>query len=579
VAGPGNILIKVGADAGQAVRELATLDKSLGSTMTTHEKMSAGLKKAALPAAAALGAIGYAAIGATKAAMEDAAAQDALAGQLERTAHATKGQVSAAEDYISALSLQTGIADDELRPALGKLAAATHDVAKGQELLGLAVDISAQSGEDLGTVSDALAKGYLGQTRALGKLVPGVDKATLASKDMTKITAELADLTGGAASQAAKTAAGQYKIFQVQMSELQEAIGAGLIPVVKALMPIMTKSALFAQEHAKAVQILVGVVAALAAGILVANAALKAYAAAQAIVKAATVAWTAVQWLLNAALSANPIGLVIVAVAALAAGIVVAYKKSETFRDVVRAAFSAVQSAVAALERAFSALERAATAAWNWIASHWKLALFAFGPIGAAIYLISENFDKVKSAATAAFDFVKSAWNVGRFAFGPITAAIQAVASAFDAVAGAARAAIGVVQSLIGWIARVSAGAIRDVTAAVAPAINAVRDLIHWIGRVSTGPIDAVAHAIWNAIDAVRDLISWIGRIHVPHINLPGPFALPPAPGPAPAVAGVTAAAAPPLTINVYGAVDPEGTARAIRRLLLQHDRRQGRAA
>ena len=59
VAGPGNILIKIGADAGQAVRELGTVDKALGSTMTTSEKMGAGIKKAALPAAAALGAIGY----------------------------------------------------------------------------------------------------------------------------------------------------------------------------------------------------------------------------------------------------------------------------------------------------------------------------------------------------------------------------------------------------------------------------------------------------------------------------------------------------------------------------------------
>src|SRR5262245_63354127 len=104
MAGPGNILIKVGAEAGQAVRELATLDKSLGSTMSANEKMAAGLRKAALPAAAALGAIGIAAVSATKAAMEDAAAQEALAGQLERTAGATKAQVAAAEDYISKLS-------------------------------------------------------------------------------------------------------------------------------------------------------------------------------------------------------------------------------------------------------------------------------------------------------------------------------------------------------------------------------------------------------------------------------------------------------------------------------------------
>lgn len=54
------------------------------------------------------------------------------------------------------------------------------------------------------------------------------------------------------------------------------------------------------------------------------------------LVTAATKVWAAVQWLLNAALSANPIGLVIVGIAALVAGIIIAYKKSETFRNILK---------------------------------------------------------------------------------------------------------------------------------------------------------------------------------------------------------------------------------------------------
>lgn len=41
------------------------------------------------------------------------------------------------------------------------------------------------------------------------------------------------------------------------------------------------------------------------------------------------------QWSLNAALTANPVGLVVVALAALAAGLILAYKHSQTFRDIV----------------------------------------------------------------------------------------------------------------------------------------------------------------------------------------------------------------------------------------------------
>ena len=51
-------------------------------------------------------------------------------------------------------------------------------------------------------------------------------------------------------------------------------------------------------------------------------------------VRAATIAWTAVQWLLNAALTANPIGLVIVAIAALIAIIVLVATKTHFFQDV-----------------------------------------------------------------------------------------------------------------------------------------------------------------------------------------------------------------------------------------------------
>lgn len=60
---------------------------------------------------------------------------------------------------------------------------------------------------------------------------------------------------------------------------------------------------------------------------------------------AASKAWAATQWLLNAALSANPIGLVVVAVAALVGGIILAYKNSETFRNVVDAAMDVVHAA------------------------------------------------------------------------------------------------------------------------------------------------------------------------------------------------------------------------------------------
>lgn len=70
-----------------------------------------------------------------------------------------------------------------------------------------------------------------------------------------------------------------------------------------------------------------------------------AHGIAMGVVRVATLAWTGVQWLLNAALNANPIGLVVIAVAALAAGVILAYKHSETFRQIVQAAWQGIQAA------------------------------------------------------------------------------------------------------------------------------------------------------------------------------------------------------------------------------------------
>jgi hypothetical protein len=60
------------------------------------------------------------------------------------------------------------------------------------------------------------------------------------------------------------------------------------------------------------------------------------------ITSVATWAWNAAQTALNFVLSMNPIGLVVIALAALAVGFVLAWKHSETFRDVVRGAMDTV---------------------------------------------------------------------------------------------------------------------------------------------------------------------------------------------------------------------------------------------
>lgn len=115
---------------------------------TTSEKAQFVLKKAAIPAAAAVAGLGYALADATKAAMEDQAAQAELARTLTISASATDAQVKANEDFISSLSMASGIADDQLRPALASLARGTKDLGTAQDALSLAMDISTATGTD-----------------------------------------------------------------------------------------------------------------------------------------------------------------------------------------------------------------------------------------------------------------------------------------------------------------------------------------------------------------------------------------------------------------------------------------------
>ena len=91
-------------------------------------------------------------------------------------------------------------------------------------------------------------------------------------------------------------------------------------------------------------------------------------AVASGVARAATMAWTGAQWLLNAALNANPIGLVVVAIAALVGAIVLAWKRSETFRAVVIAVWNGIKTAVGAVVGWFqSTVWPALQQVWAWI--------------------------------------------------------------------------------------------------------------------------------------------------------------------------------------------------------------------
>jgi hypothetical protein len=297
------------------------------------------IKKAALPAAAAVGALGVALVGATKAAMEDQAAQAELARTLSISASATDAQIAANEELISKMSLASGIADDALRPALASLARGTKDLGQAQEGLSLAMDISTATGTDLTTVSDALAKAYQGNFKGLRALSPEMATLIKEGADLNTVMDVLGGTFGGATATAAGTAEGQMKRFGIAISEAKENIGAALIPVVEKALPLLTAMGSWAQENTTTFLIIAGVIGGIGVAILAANAAIRIWTLGAQIA-------TAAQWLWNAALTANPLGLIVVGIAAVIAILAILYTKFEGVRKVVDNVFGFIKDVV-----------------------------------------------------------------------------------------------------------------------------------------------------------------------------------------------------------------------------------------
>ena len=225
------------------IADIDDFNKNLNKGSTEVEGFSGKVEKfgkmaAAAFAAAAAAAVAYAgklAIDGVKAAIEDEAAQVRLAGALEKATGATRDQIAAVEQQITKTALATGVADDQLRPALQRLALSTGDTRKAQELLNLALDVAQATGKPLETVANALGKAYDGNTTALGKLGIGLSAAELKTMSFTDVQGKLSDLFGGAAAANAETFQGRIARLKVAFDEAKETIGYALLPIIEQL--------------------------------------------------------------------------------------------------------------------------------------------------------------------------------------------------------------------------------------------------------------------------------------------------------------------------------------------------------
>jgi uncharacterized membrane protein YjjP (DUF1212 family) len=275
---------------------------------TVGEKAQFAIKKAAIPAAAAIGGLAIALGDATKAAMEDQQEQAALALTLQNVTGAGAAQTAQVEKQISAMSRASGVADTEYRKALEALVRGTKDVGIAMNDMNLVMDISTATGMDSASVADALAKAYQGNFKALRSLSPEMSTMIKEGASLNEVMDVLGGTFGGATANSAETAAGKMKILKNSIGETKESIGAALLPVLEAVLPVLNKFAAWAQDNPKAFLAIAAAIGAVAAAIVVTN----------------------------IAMALNPFALIAAGIALLIVGLVAAYNKFEWFRDGVK---------------------------------------------------------------------------------------------------------------------------------------------------------------------------------------------------------------------------------------------------
>ena len=318
--------------------------KGVGDTAKTT---SESIKDAGAKAGIAFAAISAGALLAAQSAAEDEQSSAQLANTLKNVVGATDDTVKSVEDYINKTTLATGIADDKLRPAFQRLVMSTKDVGQAQNLTNLAMEIATAKHIDVQAAANALAKAHDGNMGALKRLGVSLDETTVKNKDFGAAVVELGDQFKGSLAANADTAAGKLQIMQNSVLEAKESVGYALLPALESLTAVFQKIAPFIQEHSDLIGKAVLVVGALTGAVMLAGAAVKAY---ETITKAMALA----QGALNLVMSMNPIGLVIIAVAALTAALILAYQHSETFRKIITEAFDAVKDAAEVVAKAVS---------------------------------------------------------------------------------------------------------------------------------------------------------------------------------------------------------------------------------
>lgn len=615
-----NLLIKILVDSSQAETGLGKFESTMGR-LAGPAAVAGGAVLGFAAAAASSASEAQQAMGAVESVFGDAA------GQVQQYASTAATELGLSETAYNNLAATSGAAFQNMGLSAEDAASSTN------ELIGIGADLAATFGGSTADAVGALQAAFRGEADPAEKFglnlkqsainaqlaEMGLDGLTGAAGESAKqqaIMALIMEQSANSAGQFAResdTAAGAQQIATAQWENASAELGASLLPALTGVTQALSGMAKWVQENSTLVLALGGVIGGLAGSILAVNAALKIYqvtatavaavqkvleagaigtriqlaalAVQQGITSAATKVLAAGQWLLNAAMSANPIGLVIAAIVLLVAGIVLLWNKCEGFRKIVTAVWSAMKTGALA---AWSAIKTAISAVIGWGRS-------AIAGLGR---LVSSVWSAIRTGAAAA-------WNGIRSVVAAVVNAIRALLTGLRAFAAAVWTGIRTVAAAV-WngIRTVVTGVINTIRSIMNGLRSAAMSVFNAVRSIATGalnailaPIRAIQSAFNSVISAVQSLIGWISNIKFPSPpgwlsdivgGIGGLFS-----APAPAATGFSTYGAPSLSrqlranaggggggggivINVTGTLNDADSARAVRRVLRNDARRRG---
>ena len=406
------------------------------------------------------------------------------------------------QDVINKQSQLSAYSQGALKSALTQLTLVTGSSAKGLNLLGLATDLARAKHMDLAKAATVVGKVADGNTSALSRYGIVVGKGTTATQALAMMQGRFA----GQAAAYGNTAAGAQDKFTNALHHLQVVIGTAILPLVTAFTSRITGLLEKFQELPGPVQkVIIGVAAFAGAAAILAPWISGIIGAVQAMKLAALAqkAWAAAQWLLNAAMDANPIGLIVIAIAALVATFVVLWNKCGWFRDFWIGLWDQVKGVAAAvvpvLKAVWDAISGALKAFWDWA-----------GPfITTAVHVW---WTSIKTEVDLIEKVVKTAWD--------------AISKAVEVAVAAVIAAIHTIEAIVGFLQdvwdRVKSGASSAINAVVTffsnvgsrikGAIGDVGSMLYNVGQqIVQGLVNGIVSAWHWVTDKLSSLISGLG--------------------------------------------------------------------